>query len=443
MSIITRGGAFEYKTPGKNIFGRIIGLDGDNLDLKKSFYILFEDLAEGSGFSMSSSIFEESECSLILKDRELVDRIIGSDNLTLAKPVIIELDIFGFTNIPSNKFNPIYFLDAIDVKHQLDAFGRYREDYTLIFRDFTAIVDQRTIADHNQDKITQGKFHPNEITVQNKQPYNTFIRELYDMNVKNPVKKVKNTKVHSAKDATRKMSALGTMNYQSNNLNYITLTWYEKKSLFDIKQQFLNSVNNQKFVGYPQTFLKINESTRKFDVYFRIENDIVIDYTYNSRQYPIYFGYTFDNADVYQHIVVESNKDPYDEDGKPDISDTSIVQEVIDNVKYDWKKNEVRETESPNEDENIAINSTQYKYPLSEKARDIKGQQKLKDGIEIEMNFDDLLYFQDIQAGMKLVLKNFPQKEFNGRYFIQKITAVVEQTTISFSMDKLKKIEED
>ncbi len=358
----------------------------------------------------------------------LFDEIIA---LALEVPVLFEVYIYNQNEIiESGKYNKFYYFDMVNyLNNPLD------NELTLemTFKKFSGIFETNTIAEHTieYDFNTlpvddQGaKILPDDYNIVSYKNVSIVqaMTNLWNMNIGSdisiPVNRCKGD--FHINDIDRKVLGIGTLNFVGDIVSETITYTSEKKSILEIREGFAGILRGRDIFEKFVLNTKYNETTQLLDFYF-VQNDTII----------------IDNA-------TQTIKDNFTRLEKEIIISTDLVDILVestgnDNFSYhdyigakpnQWKKLEGLGSAS--------IEEGGTALDMKDNATDIAGNNDITDNTNLEIFFKEKAYFKDIHAGQIVEISNFGDV-VDGVYLIKQISAVYEDSYISYAIDVMERI---
>lgn len=423
---------YSRKIIGPNIpFGRLLKYD-ELAGIVEEFIIYYSDVVAGANYSMISSVAENiafGELELSFNNATKFKRIA---ELVETTPLAIEVFIHeDYTNLEGLQFNKFYF---IDYEYYENNMAELKREFKIKAIDFSGAIENETICEHNveydafQTDADGNRIEPpnfNMIVFNTTQPYAIY-EDMFQFNVNTPVDRNKGTRHNT--EITRKPKGIGRLynlfEFSNDGLSYTS----EKKTLFEIRREINQILKNQNDVQQlPNLELKLVGG--ELQIWLVAKDNIEID--------------NYINKD---RIITQTREKDY----RNSVEDALVESDKLDMVSAHkvrtranvWKQKETIESASPDagtEESPHGDGSAAYVAPLNTKCDEILGDGTPIDKAELEMNIKGESYFDSIDTHTIIDVKNFGDM-FDGQYRIDKISCVVEQTYLSYSLETITKI---
>lgn len=422
---------YDRKMITPNIpFGRLVKFD-EALGIVDVFTIYYADIRAGTNFTSISSVAETvgfGELELNFENSNKFKQVVDLIDIS---PLAIEVYIHDdYSNLDINQFNKWYFIDY-DFYEKNTA--KNKLDMKIKAIDFAGAIEDKTICEHNIEYTsisTDADGNPieppnfNLIVYENTTSYFIY-SDLFRFNIVLPINRNKGG-THIT-ELSRKPKGIGDLMTNLNLGEFFAYT-SEKKSLFTIRRELNQILKNQQDIqNLPNLELKLEDGV--FNVYLKINDEIMIDNFINQDR-VITQSREKNNRNSIEDALVESDK-----------VDLVSVHKVRERPNM-WKQKEALESASPNEGTEEVENpptSPLYREPLASKTDEVLGNGTPVDKAELEMNIKNAKYFDTLDAHTIIEVKNFGEF-YDGQYRVDKISCVVEQTYLSFSLENITKI---
>jgi hypothetical protein len=401
-------------------------------------FINYGDLQAGSNYSLSSIFSDEnSTCELDFLNEAKFNII--KKKLEVA-PILIEVfENIDYEELGSSRFNPIYFVENVSVVIEKNNGNEDLKTLKLMGIAGPEVLLKTTICNDNiaNVKITVdadgNKVEPpnfNKIVFTEK-TLKSILEELFKMNITSPNFLSKGKGGATGLDSTRAPAGLSSVIFSDEPSISIDLV-SEKKDLFTIVKDLYNICRSKSDIeDYPYIYLGFDYASNdgfKYDLIFYKNNAVVLDKIYNSDLIKFQeTKYNFENST--NSAFAESDKLDY-----------AFASKKRARPNF-WKLKEKIESSSPNEGtEEKPILETDEKYiaPLNDKCDEVLSNGTPINETEIEMLFKNKKLFTELHPQQILELINFG--DLDGKFRIDKISAVVESTYTSYSLEKITKI---
>lgn len=413
-----------------NEFGRVI-FPNDSGELEELHRLKYGDIVSGAEYTATSIVGESIEFGEIKLQYKNEDKYNQLLEALRVKPLAIEVFLYENEILEENQYNLFYFLEENSEENN---FSQHERIKNIKGYAFEKAIEDNTVVEHTVEYTTiktDDQGNPIEPKNFNKVSYSgktgDIIYRVYQDNLISPVPRNKG-KAHSGIDTTRKIKGFDYFEYLASdiwgtNQDYLD----EKKTLLEMRRQ-LYQVEKRTNYFLPNIRLKIINN--RFVIRYKFTNTIVIDREEESNK-AIYFKKEESFSNSKNDVLVESDK-----------VDFCFIRKTRDRPNH-WKIKEKIGTNSPDEgsDDNPILPCTEpYIAPLKRKADEELGNGTPKKTIEIEIDLSSYEYFKTIDPHQIIRVENY-DNDYNGSYRVDKISAVVEQTYVSYSLEKLTKLE--
>lgn len=407
------------------IFGRVIYYDESIDEIKTLKMCKNKDFKAGVSWNLDSN--GEGILILDFKNIELYNLIVDNSQ---TYPLAFQI----FTIKSDEKKGLFYFFNKIIFEHNPLENTILRQ---IEFLSFSSAFEKTTIVEHTKEY----DFTTLPIDESGKkilpEDYNTIIYKgltfasiltsIWSKNVgdntSTPINRVKGD--YHMSDIDRKFKGIIGMAVIDNvdfpaPANLITYS-SGKKSMFEIKQGVIGVLKGQGINKVPILDFTIDENLPLLQATYTFENDILIENGVDIKDNYTFLRKELDQQnDIVDVLIENSNQDNY------------YYRDKIGVKPFQWKNKEAIGSGT--------IEEGGTSIDLKDNAIDVAGTNEILDLTNLAVDFRDKIYFIDVRAGQNLTLIGYGSL-IDGTYLIKKISAVFEETHISYAIDEIERIE--
>lgn len=405
-----------------DLFGRVLiaNLETDDVEFYK--FIRYGDIMAGSSFNQSK--MSEGTLELVFKDEDLYFDLL---NKVQTSPVLIEVFIHDdYDNLTADQYNKFYFFDILSYTDNIADNSKERK---LTFGLFSTTIEKNTIGEHTAqydfadlpvDPDSGQKIIPsdyNKININYEIDFIVF--NLLSYAVFHPSDRNKGD-FHVA-DNDRRMRGLGTLTAVDSfgEGQAIVRLLEPKQSIFSLREKANNFTYENGENRTQMIEIKYNLATLKLDFYLIINETIEIE-KQDTRDNYTFFHKEIDFKEDVVDVLVESGG-----------ADDKFVRKKKPCPPNLWKAYESIESGTVDEDGGLDAMNGSADATMT-------GKDPI-DTTELDIDFTTREYFKTLHAGQLITLSGFGVM-VDGVYRVDQISCVVEQTYLSYAIDKMTKL---
>lgn len=399
------------------LFGRILSVTSGQLT--QHSFIRYGQIKSDSFFNLRSD--STGDCELIINGEELFNELIDVLSNNMA---VLEIFIYDdYENLESNEYNEFYFYKGFSVENDPQ---KFETTFKIQLTSFASTFFSKTYVEHTKEydfasipvDVESGeKIMPddyNKIVFNNETIENILIRILND-NLFACVNRCKGD-IHVS-EPTRNIKHIILGGVQTTLLGNLT-TCVEKQSLLNLLEHYASSFKGR---GINDRYI----FKLKYDpILFVLKVYVIINPTINIVNGKVRDNYTFYKREVNVstdsvNILVESGS-----------NDNNALNNSYNPKPYAFKENESLVVGNLEEGETSLA--------FEDEALSEAGSKEITDNIELDIYFNNLDYFKDINNGQVVNLTGY--NNVNGDYIIKQISCIITQTYLDFAIDDMEKI---
>lgn len=407
----------------EKVFGRIIYYNEETDTIETLELCKFKQFKAGTSYYLQDNGLGELKLSFF--DIDLYNLIIEKSSQV---PLVFQI----LTNDEEPNFGLFYFFQKIVFEHVVEENEFIREIY---FLSFASLFEQNTIIEHTKEYVFADlpvdengqKIIPNDYNtiIYKGLTFKTILGRLWEKNIgdntsipNNRVKgNVHSTDVRRKCKGIKRMVVLDDVNFPAPP-NLITYS-SEKKSFLEVKEGLSGVLKGQGVYAKPILDFRIDEATQLLEATYKFEDSIILENGEVKDNYTIYKKSIDLSSDITDVLIEESGEN------------NIYYRDIIEPKPYQWKNFEGLGSGT--------LEGGEVASDLRDNLLEIAGANEIIDITELMIDFYDKKYFITVRAGQIIELIGYGE-EIDGSYLIKQISAVFEDTYVSYGIDSMEKI---